>query len=391
MRIGILCFGTIGGSTTVATSLASHLVAAGHTVFLLAPAMPERLASHGGVFFRAVPYAGNPLQPGTAAQVQRLARAIAVVVREDDLDVVHAHYAYPHTVAAVAAREMLPTTARPMVITTLHGSDVTADPRVAAATSAALFASDQVSAVSASLASAAVEVFGIERPLVIPNCIDPVTLDPLTLNPLPLPDGDPHIQLHGERVLLHVSTLRPVKRAVDCIGILARVNQRVTCRLLVVGDGPDADAVRAEANRLGMADRVSMVGATTDVGHYLAQSDLLLLPSASEAFGMVALEAMAAGVPVVGTRVGGLINLVQEGVCGRLLPVGDLDGMAAAAGELLLTPNLAAAYGEAGRRIARERYAPAEVVAAYVGLYSSKGLTRHTLLEMQLPIHASLR
>ena len=374
MRIGILCFGTIGGSTTVATSLASHLVAAGHTVFLLAPAMPERLASHSGVFFRAVPYAGNPLQPGTAAQVQRLARAIAVVVREDDLDVVHAHYAYPHTVAAVAAREMLPTTSRPMVITTLHGSDVTADPRVAAATSAALIASDQVSAVSASLASAAVEVFGIERPLVIPNCIDPVTLDPW-----PLPDGDPHIQLHGERVLLHVSTLRPVKRAVDCIGILARVNQRVTCRLLVVGDGPDADAVRAEANRLGMADRVSMVGATTDVGHYLAQSDLLLLPSASEAFGMVALEAMAAGVPVVGSRVEGLINLVQDGVCGRLLPVGDLDGMAAAAGELLLTPNLAAAYGEAGRRIARERYAPAEVVAAYVGLYSSKGLTSHTL------------
>jgi N-acetyl-alpha-D-glucosaminyl L-malate synthase BshA len=385
MRIGILCFGTIGGSTTVATSLASHLVAAGHTVFLLAPTMPERLASHSGVFFRAVPYAGNPLQPGTAAQVQRLARAVAMVVREGDLDVVHAHYAYPHAVAAVAAREMLPTTARPVVITTLHGSDVTADPRVAAATSAALFASDQVSAVSASLASAAVEVFGIERPLVIPNCIDPVNLDPL-----PLPDGDPHIQFHGERVLLHVSTLRPVKRAVDCVGILARVNQRVNCRLLVVGDGPDADAVRAEADRLGMAGRVSMVGATTDVGHYLAQSDLLLLPSASEAFGMVALEAMAAGVPVVGSRVGGLINLVHEGVCGRLLPVGDLDGMAAAAGELLLTPNLAAAYGEAGRRIARERYAPAEVVAAYVGLYSSNGLTSHTLLEMQLRIHASL-
>lgn len=386
MRIGILCFGTIGGSTTVATSLASHLVAAGYTVFFLAPAMPERLASHSGVFFRAVPYSGNPLQPGTAAQVQRLARTIAVVVREDDLDVVHAHYAYPHAVAAVAAREMLPTTARPMVITTLHGSDVTADPRVAAATSAALFASDQVSAVSASLASAAVEVFGIERPLVIPNCIDP-----LTLNPLPLPDGDPHIQFHGERVLLHVSTLRPVKRAVDCVGILARVNQRVTCRLLVVGDGPDADAVRAEADRLGLADRVSLVGATTDVGHYLAQSDLLLLPSGSEAFGMVALEAMAAGVPVVGSRVGGLINLVQEGVCGRLLPVGDLDGMAAAAGELLLTPNLAAAYGEAGRRIARERYAPAEVVAAYVGLYSYKGLTSHSLLGMQLQIPASLR
>lgn len=378
MRIGIMCFGAIGGSTTVATSLASHLVAAGHTVFLLAPALPERLQLQSGLFFRAMPDAGNPLHPGSTEQVQRLAQAIALVIGEDDLDVVHAHYAYPHSVAAVAAREMLPVKQRPMLITTLHGSDVTPDPRVAVATSAALFASDQVSAVSTSLASAAVEVFGIERPLVIPNFIDSVTLDLL-----PLPDGESHIQCGGERVLLHVSTLRPVKRAVDCVGILARVNHWVSCRLLVVGDGPDADAVRSEADRLGMADRISMVGATGNVSHYFSQSDLLLLPSASEAFGMVALEAMAAGVPVVGCRVGGLIDLVQEGVCGRLLPVGDLDAMAAAACELLLTPHLAAAYGEAGRRIARERYAPAAIVAAYIGLYSHGGQTRRTSLEMQ--------
>lgn len=365
MRIGIVCFGAIGGSSTVAASLASHLVAAGHAVFLLAPSLPERLLPQSGLLFRAMPAAGNPLQPGSAAAVQRLAQAIAVVVSEDHLDVVHAHYAYPHAVAAVAAREMLPTTRRPTVVTTLHGSDVTADPTVAPATSAALVASDGVSAVSTFLADAAGEVFGIRRPLVIPNWIDSVGM-----GPVPLSDGDRRIRSHSERVLLHVSTLRPVKRAVDCVGILARVNRRVPCRLLMVGDGPDAKAVESEAARLGMADRISMVGATANVGNYFAQADLLLLPSASESFGMAALEAMAAGVPVVGSRVGGLIGVVEEGVCGRLLPVGDLDGMAAAACDLLSQRHLAAAYSEAGRRVARERHAPTGAVTAYEAFYA---------------------
>ena len=382
MRIGVVCFAAIGGSSTVAASLAGHLVAAGHSVFLLASAPPERLHPHSGVLFRAIPDAGNPLRPGSTAEVQRLAHAIAAVALEDSLDIVHAHYANPHAVAAVAAREMLPAARRPTVVTTLHGTDVTmapdVAPDVAPAISAALFASDGVSAVSPFLADAAVMSLGIPRPVVIPNCIERVSSSPLS-------DIERRIHFRSERVLLHVSTLRPVKRAVDCVGILARVNRRVRCRLLVVGEGPDAGAMHSEAVRLGVADTISFVGATAHVGPYFAQADVLLLPSACESFGMAALEAMAAGVPVVGTRVGGLTGVVAEGVCGRLLPVGDLDGMAAAACELLMQHRLAEAYGHAGRRLARERYAPDGVIAAYRALYDAARARHATRLLSEAP------
>jgi glycosyltransferase involved in cell wall biosynthesis len=148
--------------------------------------------------------------------------------------------------------------------------------------------------------------------------------------------------------------------------------------LLVVGDGPDAAAMRAEAERVGLADAVHLVGATADVGAYLDQADLLLCPSASESFGMAALEAMVAGVPVVGSRVGGLTEVVADDICGRLLPVGDLDGMAEAACQILLQPGLAAAYAEAGRRIARTRFSPDGAIAAYRGLYAATRAGRGT-------------
>jgi N-acetyl-alpha-D-glucosaminyl L-malate synthase BshA len=373
MRIGIVCFSAIGGSSTVAAALASHLVTAGHTVFLLAPARPQRLPADSGALFRAMPDAGNPLRPGSAAEVHRLARAIAVVAAEEHLDVVHAHYANPHAVAAVAAREMLPHSLRPRVVTTLHGTDVTADSRVAPAISGALLGSDGLSAVSPFLADTAARVCGIDRPVVIPNFVEPASS--------PSPSGSSRSQCSkSEHVLLHVSTLRPVKRAVDCVEILARVQRRVPSRLQVVGDGPDRDAMRTAAARLGVADTISFAGTTASVDRYLAQADVLLLPSASEAFGMAALEAMAAGVPVVGSRVGGLTGLVAEGVCGRLLPVGDLDGMAAAACELLEQPRLAAAYADAGRRLARECFAPAGVIAAYCRLYDQARASRSARL-----------
>jgi glycosyltransferase involved in cell wall biosynthesis len=157
------------------------------------------------------------------------------------------------------------------------------------------------------------------------------------------------------------------------------------CRLLVVGDGPDAGVMRSESARLHVADKVTFVGSTPNVEPYFAQADVLLLPSASESFGLVALEAMAAGVPVVGSRVGGLSGVVVEGECGRLLPVGDLDGMAAAACELLSQPRLAAAYAEAGRRLAREHHTPADVAAAYGEFYDRARARR----AFQVPMGAS--
>ena len=363
MRIGIVCFAAIGGSSTVAAALADHLVAAGHTVFLLAPAPPQRLPTRETLFFRAVPDAGGPLRPVAPRQVARLATALAHVAVADRLDVIHVHYAYPHAVAAVLARDMIPPPRRPAVVATLHGTDVSSDPDFFPAVRSAVLASNGVSAVSRFLAGRAGKIFGIPSPVVIPNFIGPETESTEPPSRGPSDAG-------GARILLHVSTLRPVKRAVDCVRILARVNERVPSRLLVVGDGPDASAMRSEAIRLGVSERISWVGATPHVGAYLTQADLLLLPSEDESFGMAALEAMAAGVPVIGSRVGGLEDMAEDGVCSRLLPVGDIGGMAAAACELLLDRERAAFYAEAGRHLARERYAPGRSIAAYLELYA---------------------
>jgi len=373
MRIGIVCFAAIGGSSTVAAALADHLVAAGHTVFLLAPAPPQRLAARETLFFRAMPDAGGPLRPVAPSQVARLAAALAQAAVADRLDVIHAHYAYPHAVAAVLARDMIPPPRRPAVVTTLHGTDVSSDPDSFPAVRSAVLASDGVSAVSRFLAGKAGQIFRMPSPVVIPNFISPETESTEPRSRGPSDAG-------GARILLHVSTLRPVKRAVDCVRILARVNERVPSRLLVVGDGPEASAMRSEAIHLGVSGRISFIGETPHVGEYLAQADLLLLPSADESFGMAALEAMAAGVPVVASRVGGLVEMVEDRICGRLLPVGDIEGMATAACELLTNRPLAEAYATAGERIAHERYAPAASIAAYLKLYTLAVAHRDTRL-----------
>jgi len=363
MRIGIVCFASIGGSSTVAALLARHLVKAGHTVFVLSPGLPERLDARDGVLFRAMPPAGNPLRPGSVVEIHRLAVAMARVVEADQIDILHAHYADPHAVAAVLAADLLPPERKPTVVATLHGTDVAGNSFAHARIVDALLACDGVSAVSDSLAGAAVEVFGIPRPQVIPNFIDEVCGNEWV-------NREQRGHSRRDRVLVHVSTLRPVKRPVDCVGILARVHQRIPCRLVVVGEGPEAAGMRSEALRLGVAERIHFVGATTDVGSYLAQADLLLLPSASESFGMAALEAMAFGVPIIGTKVGGLSEVAEDGVCAKLLPVGDLEGMASAACELLLNPSLAAGYADAGRRLARDRYAPDLALISYMDFYT---------------------
>jgi N-acetyl-alpha-D-glucosaminyl L-malate synthase BshA len=369
MRIGIVCFSAIGGSSTVAASLANELVSAGHTIFLLASAPPKRLLAREGLCFRAMPLAGDPLHPIPSAQVDRFASALAGAVVADRLDVVHAHYAYPHAAAAVLARDKIPMPRRPAVVTTLHGTDVSSHQDFFPEVRNAILASDGVSAVSCFLAEKAVDVFGIPYPEVIPNFINPAAGIRRRR-----PDAK------NERLLVHISTLRPVKRAVDCVGILALVNDRVPSRLLVVGDGPEASEMHSEALRLGVSERISFVGATPHVGEYLAQADLLLLPSDNESFGMAALEAMAAGLPVVGSRVGGLAEMVEDRICGRLLPVGDIQGMATAVCELLIDHPLAEAYGSAGQRLARERYAPAASITAYLKLYS------RTLTKREMPL-----
>jgi L-malate glycosyltransferase len=173
----------------------------------------------------------------------------------------------------------------------------------------------------------------------------------------------------GQKLIAHVSNFRPVKRATDCVEVLARVRKDVDARLIMVGDGPDAAAAGALAERLGVSDDVVFVGKQPRIVDYLACADLLLLPSETESFGLAALEAMSCEVPVVATRVGGLPEVVGEGVSGHLLPVGDVDGMAAAAARILSDERLSAAMGAAGRRVAVEQYTTEAVIPQYVDYY----------------------
>ena len=359
MNVGVLCFASAGGSGTVATGLACELARQGHAVHVIAPARPFRLDPlPNGIRFHALCGEGDPAVA---------ARSVADVALAERLDVLHAHYAAPHAVVACLARELLDGRHRLTVVSTLHGTDVTASAGDAAARGTigrAIAASDGVTAVSRALAEAAVAVFGVAPPHVIPNFVDPDQFQPRAAS---------SSAERPERTIVHVSTLRPVKRAPDCVDVLAHVVARMPCRLIVVGDGPDAAAVRDRAAERGVAGCVELAGEQLRVADFLARADVLLMPSASESFGVAALEAMSCGVPVVASRAGGVPEVVEDGVCGRLLPVGDVDGMATAVLGILADRRRARAMGEAGRRIAIERFDVTRIVPRYASFYREAG------------------
>ena len=356
MNVGLLCFASAGGSGTVATGLARELARQGHAVHVIAVARPFRLGTPpDGLRFHPVRTSGGDLAA--------IAGQVAAIALAERLDVLHAHYAAPHAVLACLVRDALDGRHRLPVVTTLHGTDVTAAAGDAATRDPirrAIAASDGVTAVSRALADAAVATFDVPLPRVIPNFVDVAAFRPGATSPRD--DG-------AERTLLHVSTFRAVKRTTDCVEVFARVAARMPCRLVLVGDGPDAAAARERAVRLGVAGRVEIAGEQVRVADFLARADLLLMPSASESFGLAALEAMACGVPVVASRVGGLPEVVEDGVCGRLLPVGDVEGMASAALGILCDRSRARAMGEAGRRIAVARFDARLVVPLYAEAY----------------------
>lgn len=355
MNVGVLCFASAGGSGTVATGLARELAGGGHAMHVIASARPFRLhAAQHGVRFHG---ADTSDEDGLANR----ARRVAEVVLAERLDVLHAHYAAPHAVVACRARDLLAGRHHVAVVTTLHGTDVIGAAGAGSAdVRAAIASSDGVTAVSRALADAAVASFGIARPRVIPNFVDVGEFRPRAT--LPAAEGQ-------EPTVVHVSTFRPVKRTTDCIEVFARIARRVSCRLMMVGDGPDAAGARRLAERLGLGERVAFAGEQARVADFLARADLLLMPSAFESFGVAALEAMSCGVPVVASRVGGLPEVVEDGVCGRLLAVGDVDGMASAALAILADPRRARAMGEAGRRIAVERFDARRVAPCYASFY----------------------
>jgi N-acetyl-alpha-D-glucosaminyl L-malate synthase BshA len=291
------------------------------------------------------------------------------VATANRLELLHVHYAIPFSPAAILARQMAPEL-NLKVVTTLHGTDTTlvgAAPYFHPVTRFSIEQSDAVTTVSQYLREETIETFQVRRAIVvIPNCVD-LEHYRRAHDPEPGP-GVGESGGSAPRRILHISNFRPVKRAADVIEIFARVRARVDAHLTLVGDGPDLSRALALARTRGVAGQVSTVGVVDDVAPFLRQTDLLLLPSASESFGLVALEAMASGVPVVASRTGGIPEVVPDGGAGYLLRPGDVDGMAARATELLTDAALHRRCSAAGRDHAR-RFSSALVVPQFEALY----------------------
>ena len=368
MKIGITCYPTHGGSGVVATELGMELARRGHEVHFISYALPFRLKQfEENVVFHEVQMLAYPLfqyPPYTLA----LAAKLAEVADEIDLDVLHAHYAVPHAVCAYLARQVARSN-KLKIVTTLHGTDITlvgADPSFRALTRFGIEQSDGVTAVSRFLKERTIEVFGTGQEIeVIPNFVDTARFAPHTKDSCP----KERFAKKGERVLLHISNFRPSKRVEDVIRVFAAVRREVPSRLLLVGDGPDRVPAREVAEELKVEKWIRWLGQLDAVEDVIATADLFLLTSKNESFGLAALEAMSAGVPVIGTTAEGLPELIRPGETGYLLPVGDVEGMARRSIEVLSDDKRHAAMAEAARRAAIERYDVGIVIPMYEEFY----------------------
>ena len=372
MNIGIVCYASVGGSGIVATELAKSLAERGHEVHLLSTEPPFRYSEYQpGLSFHRVHTPAYPLfrEP---QYVLSLTSSIVHVARECALDVIHAHYAVPHATAAYLARQILASTTDgvvPRVVTTLHGTDITlvgSDRSYSETVAFSIEQSDGVTAVSQSLRADTYRALKVKRDIrVIPNF-----LDCHRYRRQPWPEVRARYCREDEKVVVHMSNFRPVKRVEAVVDVFARIASRVRARLLLVGDGPDLVKARDRARSLEIEDRVEVLGEQDQVVPLLSVSDLFLLPSIQESFGLAALEAMACEVPVVASRVGGLSEVIEHGRTGFLHDLEDLDGMADSGVALLTNPELHATIAAQGRRLVAEKFCADLIVPRYETFYT---------------------
>ena len=368
MKIGISCYPTFGGSGIVATELAMALAEGGDEVHVISYALPSRLALvDPRLFFHEVAITHYPLfeyPPWSLA----LASKMVEVARYQGLDLLHVHYAVPNAVSAVLARMILAPKPLP-VVTTLHGTDVTLvgnDPSYLETTRWSVLQSDGVTAVSQWLREATQYQLCLEeKPIeVVPNFIDPRRYE--LARHLP---GARRWARGDERILVHISNFRPVKRVLDVVEVFARVRAKMPARLLLVGDGPDRVKAEQRCRQDGLCNDVVFLGNFPAIEEVLVGADLFLLPSESESFGLAALEALSCEVPVVASNAGGLPEVVVDGENGFLRPVGDVEAMAAAAIDLLSETAKIRAFGAHGRRWALARFEQGAIVGRYREVY----------------------
>lgn len=373
VKIGIVCYASVGGSGIVATELARHLVVRGHEVHVLSSDVPFRLRQHAaGVVFHQVETPDYPLfhEP---QYLLSLATRIVDVVRQHRLDVVHAHYAVPHATAAWLARNILAASGPgplPRLVTTLHGTDITIVGSDASYSTTVAFSIDQgdaVTAVSRSLREATVRALAVRSNIdVINNFLDCSVFSRRTDAALRASLCPPD---RYDALVMHLSNFRPVKRVDVAVEIFHRLQRSLRARLVLAGDGPDAAKVQARIAEYGLDQDVLLLPAQQDVVALLSCADLFLLPSLEESFGLAALEAMACGVPVVASRVGGLPEVIDDGVTGALCEVSDVEGMALRGLELLTNTRLRDDVAAAARRVVVERFCVDRIVPQYEAVY----------------------
>jgi N-acetyl-alpha-D-glucosaminyl L-malate synthase BshA len=369
MAIGITCYPTTGGSGIVATELGKRLARRGHHVHFITHAVPVRLREfEERISFHPVETESYPLfnhQP----YALNLAAKMSEVIERAELDILHVHYALPHAVSAYLAKQIV--RPRPVqVITTLHGTDITLvglQPSFFSVTKFSIEQSDAVTAVSGWLRDQTVSIFDVKTPIhVIRNFVDPGKFRPLAAS-----DRRHAFARPGEVLLMHASNFRPVKNAPRVVEVFRAVAAQVPARLLLVGEGPELPACRALAEELGVVDRVTFLGDQEYIEALLPYADIFLLPSDHESFGLVALEAMSCGVPVVATRVGGMPEVIADGVNGYLCDPGDVEGMSALAVALARDPARRTAIAGAARAAASEQFDIDRAVDRYLDLYAS--------------------
>ena len=366
MRIGITCYPVPGGSGVVATELGIELKKRGHQVHFISYSLPFRLQKYEeDLFFHEVEVSNYPLfkyPPYTLS----LASKMAEVASLWKLDILHVHYAIPHATCAFLAKQIIPSPA-PKIITTLHGTDITLvgnDKSFFEITKFSIAQSDGITAVSSYLSERTKREFGIEKDIeVIPNFVDCKRFKP----------GDfsckKQFASADEKVLMHISNFRPVKRIGDVIKVFDLIQKEIPAVLLLIGEGPDLPLAIELTNNLNLKDKVIFLGSQDFVENLLPVADLFLLPSQNESFGLVALEALSCGVPVIATNTGGLPEVVENEKCGYLANLGDVEFMAEKGIELLKDENKLGKFKECARKTALEKFDSQIIVPWYENFY----------------------
>jgi L-malate glycosyltransferase len=367
LKIGITCYPTYGGSGIVATELGKELAARGHEIHFISYAPPLRMdQSDPDIHFHEVEVTTYPLfdhPPYTLA----LATKMVEVAEQEGLDLLHCHYAIPHSVSAYLAKSMIHPRKLP-VVTTLHGTDITlvgADRSYLPITKFSIEKSDGVTAVSHYLQEATYRTFGIKNPIeVIYNFVNCDRFAPGGNS-----DFRARFAPDGQKIMIHLSNFRPVKRPVDVIDVFSIVQSKIPTVLLMVGDGPERGNAEWRARHHGIEKSVHFLGKRSDIEELLSSADLLLLPSENESFGLVALEAMACEVPVVVSHVGGLPEVVNEGIEGYLVEPRNVRGMADRSIEILSDDTLRMEMGKRARKRAREQFCSSKIIPMYESYY----------------------